>query len=196
MTCPLVGFCTSRLDPETAAAVPTPRGRPPGKARRRAAGCAAGGGAARRRGRPAAPAGGHGQDDDPDPGQRGGPASPGRRGRAVRSGTDHGGLTSLWLLIRPGARRSGEPGGAGRRVDAEDDADADRDDDRADGAAGEIVIGLLIKCGSTVAPTSPSPRRECRPTARARSPRPGTGAGWPAASPRAPCAARSRGPAR
>ena len=90
----------------------------------------------------------------------------------------------------------GEPGGAAGRVDAEDDADGEGDAiaPTAAGQDGDRVG--RCSAGRTSAPTTRARRRAGRRRGRAWRPRPGTGAGSPAASRRAPCAARSRGSAR
>ena len=137
VTCPEVGFWTSRLDPDTAAAVPTTPGKAagladgvgllPGAAELAmvAAGVAALPERRRRQSR---------QDHDPEPGQGGGPASPVRRrmhdSSQLRSWCDSHPCRCSFAAQRVDR---GEPGGAGGGVDAEDNADADRDDDRADG---------------------------------------------------------------
>jgi len=134
VTCPVVGFCTSRLAPDTAAAVPTT----PGKAVAVLVGAgllllgatagiavlpllaqavAAGTTIAR-------------------------PARAGaqRRGQLRLAAEVRLVVAAIMANSRPrgcsfAAQRvdRGEPGGAGGGVDAEADADADRDDDRADG---------------------------------------------------------------
>jgi hypothetical protein len=134
VTCPAVGFCTSRLDPDTAAAVPTT----PGKAAAVLVGAGlllllgAAGVAVLPLLAQAAAAGT-------------------AITRPARAGVQRRGQLRLAadvrLVVAPIMANShprgcsfaaqrvdrGEPGGAGGGVDAEADANADRDDDRADG---------------------------------------------------------------
>jgi len=135
VTCPLVGFCTSMLDPDTAAAVPTT----PGKA----AWVLAGVGLLLAAGVVVAAV------VPPPPQAVAASATP----RPARAGVQRRQLrlaADARLVVTPimvdshpcgcsfAAQRvdGGEPGGAGGGVNAEADAYADRDDDRADGGGG------------------------------------------------------------
>jgi hypothetical protein len=135
VTCPVVGFCTSMLDPDTAAAVPTT----PGKAAALLVGA----------GLLALLLGTAGVAVLPPLAQavaagttitRPAKAGAQRRGQLRRAADVRLVVAAVMASSRPrgclfAAQRvdRGEPGGAGGGVDAEADADADRDDDRADG---------------------------------------------------------------
>ena len=136
VTCPEVGFWTSRLDPETAAAVPTT----PGKAAWEGVGagllaCAAGLAAAVPATvalLPPLPQAATPRTTIPSPARAGAQRRPAADARFV--------VSAIMVHSHPcrcsfAAQRvdRGEPGGAGGGVDAEDNADADRDHDRADG---------------------------------------------------------------
>jgi hypothetical protein len=135
VTCPVAGFCTSMLDPDTAAAVPTT----PGKAAALLAGAGlvllllgATGVAVVPLLAQAATAG----RTSPRPARAGAQ----RRGQLRLAAEVRLVVAAIMANSRPrggsfATQRvdGGEPGGAGGRVDAEADADADRDDDRADG---------------------------------------------------------------
>jgi hypothetical protein len=139
VTCPEVGFWTSMLDPDTAAAVPTTPGKAalvpdgvgllPGAAELAmvAAGVAV---------VPAPPQAATASTTIPAPARAGAQHRPGLRPAADAR------LVAALIMVdsRPSGCSFatqrvdwGEPGGTGGGVDAEDDADADRDDDRADG---------------------------------------------------------------
>src|SRR6202522_3704299 len=136
VTCPEVGFWTSRLDPDTAAAVPTT----PGKADGAAVGVGLLPGAAEL----AMVAAGVAALPELPP-QAVTPRttipSPARAGAQRRPAADARFVAAAIMMRSHPCRCSfaaqrvdrGEPGGAGGRVNAEDNADADRDHDRADG---------------------------------------------------------------
>ena len=145
VTCPEVGFWTSRLDPDTAAAVPTV----PGKAARVRVGAGLRPGAAELALVAAGVAGVAGVALVPPPPQAATvsatiptPVRAGaQRRRELRPAADVPLVAAPIMVDSHPCRWSfatqrvdwGEPGGTGGGVDAEDDADADRDDDRADG---------------------------------------------------------------
>jgi hypothetical protein len=139
VTCPEVGFWTSRLDPDTAAAVPTV----PGKAAWAPVGAGLLLGAAELAmvaagvaADPAPPQAVTARTTIPAPARVGA-----QRRRGLCPAADARPVAALIMVDSHPCRCSfatqrvdrGEPGGTGGGVDAEDDADADRDDDRADG---------------------------------------------------------------
>jgi hypothetical protein len=133
VTCPVVGFCTSRLDPDTAAAVPTT----PGKAAAVLVGAGLLLGTAGAAVVPAPLAHAVAASTTiPRPARAGAKRRPRLRLAAdvrlvvapvMANSHPRGGLLAAQRVDR------GEPGGAGGGIDAEADANADRDDDRADG---------------------------------------------------------------
>jgi hypothetical protein len=140
VTCPEVGFCTSRLDPDTAAAVPTV----PGKA---AWAPVVGAGLLFGAAELAMVAAGVAVAPPPPQAVRASTAIPtparagAQRSRELRPAADAQLVAALIMVDSHPSGCSfatqrvdwGEPGGTGGGVDAEDDADADRDDDCADG---------------------------------------------------------------
>jgi hypothetical protein len=138
VTCPEVGFWTSRLDPDTAAAVPTT----PGKAAALAVGAGVGLLLAAAEGSDgvvvlaAPPHAVTARITIPTP------ARAGVQRRCQLRVTVDAPLVAVSIIVRSHPCRCsfaaqrvdrGEPGGAGGGVNAEDDADADGDDDRANG---------------------------------------------------------------
>jgi hypothetical protein len=142
VTCPEVGFCTSRLDPDTAAAVPTVPGKAawvpvgagllPGAAELATVAAGVAGVAVV----PAPPQAATASTTIPTPARAGA-----LRRRGLRPASNERLVAALVMIDSHPSGCSfatqrvdwGEPGGTGGGVDAEDDADADRDDDRADG---------------------------------------------------------------
>ena len=134
VTCPVVGFCTSRLDPDTAAAVPTA----PGKA----VWVLAGVGLSLAPAVVLGPAPPHA--DTASATIAGLTRARIQRRRQLRLAADARlvvapvmvNFTSLWCSFAAQRVDGCEPGSAGGRVDAEADAYAHRDDDRAGGGGG------------------------------------------------------------